>query len=91
MSQATHRSSFRGLRSVAHFYVDGFRRMTVGRTLWIVIAVKVAVIFGLLRFFFFPDLLNTRFDNDADRAGYVLDEITRPQRRSPHSHSRSTP
>ena len=28
-----------------HFYYDGFRHMTVGRTLWAVIIVKLIIIF----------------------------------------------
>ena len=61
---------------VVRFYRDGFREMTVGRSLWIVIAVKAVVMFGILKLFFFPDFLATRFDNDADRADYVLEQIS---------------
>jgi hypothetical protein len=52
--------------------------MTVGRTLWAVIAVKFVVLFGILKIFFFPDFLATRFDNDAERSEYVLEQITAP-------------
>ncbi|MBU8870151.1 MAG: DUF4492 domain-containing protein [Gemmatimonadales bacterium] len=52
--------------------------MTLGRTLWVVIAVKLVVMFGILKLFFFPDFLGTRFDNDADRAEYVLEQISSP-------------
>ena len=45
------------LNKVIHFYVDGFRNMTVGRVLWTVILIKLAVIFLVLKLFFFPDVL----------------------------------
>ncbi len=41
------------LRSAAGLYIDGFRRMTWGRTLWLLIAIKLVVMFGVLRVFFF--------------------------------------
>ena len=39
------------------FYRDGFRQMTWGRTLWIIILLKLFVIFIVLRFFFFKPVL----------------------------------
>ena len=41
-----------------HFYVEGFRGMTIGRTLWLLILVKLFIMFFILRLFFFPDFLN---------------------------------
>lgn len=38
-------------------YYDGFRQMTLGRTLWLVIAVKLFIIFAVLKVFFFPNYL----------------------------------
>ena len=38
-------------------YYDGFRQMTLGRTLWLVIAVKLFIIFAILKVFFFPNFL----------------------------------
>ena len=58
------------------FYRDGFRAMTVGRTLWKIIAVKLLVMFAVLKFFFFADFLNTTFDNDQQRADHVLQQLT---------------
>ncbi len=61
---------------IVRFYAEGFRGMTVGRTLWIVILVKLFVIFAVLRLFFFPDFLAGR--SDEERAAYVLEELTGP-------------
>ena len=49
--------------------------MTVGRTLWVVIIIKLVVMFGILRLFFFPDLLNSKFKTDAQRGDYVIEEL----------------
>ncbi|MFQ8806974.1 MAG: DUF4492 domain-containing protein [Alistipes indistinctus] len=39
---------------VYRFYADGFRSMTLGRTLWAVILIKLFIMFAILRLFFFP-------------------------------------
>ena len=52
---------------IFYFYYDGFREMTLGRTLWIII---------LLKLFFFPDLLQTRHGTDGERAERVSMELT---------------
>ena len=58
-------------RRVVSMYVDGFRNMTVGRRLWALILVKLAILFFVFRLFFFPDILHENYDSDADRAQAV--------------------
>lgn len=57
------------------FYVEGFKSMTIGKTLWIIILIKLFIMFFILKLFFFPNILNTKFDNDADRADHVRNEL----------------
>lgn len=61
---------------IALFYWHGFRSMQTGRTLWFIIIIKLIIIFGFLKLVLYPDLLHSRFDTDAQRAAYVLDNIT---------------
>jgi hypothetical protein len=61
---------------IFRFYYDGFRSMTVGRRLWLIILIKLFVFFILLRLFFFPDFLKSRFDTDKERGEYVLEQLT---------------
>lgn len=56
------------------FYVDGFRSMTLGRTLWLIILVKLFIMFVILRVFFFPNYLNMSAP-DGDKEGYVGREL----------------
>ena len=39
------------------FYRDGFKNMTWGRPLWILIFLKVIILFAVLRAFFFQPVL----------------------------------
>ena len=66
------------LKKVFRFYVDGFRSMTVGKTLWAIILVKLFIMFAVLKLFFFPDLLQTNYDNDEDRAQAVRTHLSKP-------------
>jgi hypothetical protein len=59
------------------FYYDGFRSMTWGRKLWIIILVKLFIMFAILRVFFFQDFLDSRFGSDKEKSGYVIDELTK--------------
>ena len=44
--------------SIWNFYVEGFRNMTWGRTLWWLILLKVIILFAVLRAFFFQPVLS---------------------------------
>ena len=44
--------------SIWRFYVDGFKSMTWGRELWLLILLKVIILFVLLRGFFFEPVLS---------------------------------
>ncbi len=61
------------IRKVWAFYLEGFREMRVGRVLWVVILVKVAVMFLVLRLCFFRPVLGGL--DAAERAEYVGDEL----------------
>lgn len=59
---------------VARFYIDGFRQMTLGRTLWAVIAVKLIIIFAVLKVFFFPNFIKEHAPSGHE-ADYVASEL----------------
>jgi len=59
------------------FYRDGFRGMTLGRTLWRLVGIKVLIIFAVLKLFFFPDILARNHASDEERADHVLDQLVR--------------
>ena len=64
------------LRKVIRFYVEGFREMTVGRTLWAIILVKLFIMFAVLKVFFFPDLLAGK--SPAEKADCLLENLAPP-------------
>ncbi len=45
--------------SIAKFYLDGFRSMQVGRSLWKIIILKLIIMFTVLKLFF-PNFLQAQ-------------------------------
>ena len=67
------------LYRVYDLYVDGFRHMRLGKTLWAIILIKLFIIFVILKIFFFPNFLKQHAD--GDEAGFVAGELV--ERASP--------
>lgn len=65
------------LKRVYTFYTDGFKGMVLGKKLWKIILIKLFIMFAILKFFFFPDFLNTNFQTNEEKSNYVLEQITK--------------
>jgi hypothetical protein len=73
------KSIFLPVRSFFRFYYEGFRNMPVwGRKSWLIILIKLFIMFAILRIFFFRDFLGSRYDNDIQRSEYVRNQILKP-------------
>ena len=51
---------------VFDLYYDGFRHMTLGKTLWAIILIKLFIIFAILKVFFFPNFLKTHTEKGGE-------------------------
>lgn len=57
------------------FYYNGFKQMTWGRTLWLIIVLKLFVIFVVLRLCFFrPVMQGLSNDEKSERVGQQLQQ-----------------
>ncbi len=67
----------RGLFSkVFNFYIDGFKNMSVSnRKLWLIILIKLVIMFAVLKVFFFPDFLGSKFKTEKDKSDYVIEQL----------------
>lgn len=52
------------IRTIFNFYIEGFRNMTWGRPLWIVIFLKLFILFFVLRLFFFKPVLAGKTESE---------------------------
>jgi len=65
------------LKKIFNFYYSGFRSMTVGKNLWVIILIKLFILFAILRLFFFHDFLGSKFTSDKDKSNYVIEQLTK--------------
>lgn len=60
---------------VFHLYYDGFRSMTVGKTLWLIICIKLFIFFVIIKMLFFPNFLSSKCDTDEQKTEYVRHQL----------------
>lgn len=65
------------LKKIYNFYRDGFKSMTVGKTLWLIVLIKLFIMFIVLKIFFFPNYLNTNFSDEKSKANHVREQLLR--------------
>ena len=63
------------LIAIKNFYVEGFKNMTWGRPLWMLIFLKIFILFFVLRLFFFQPILAGKYE--AEKIDHVSTELTR--------------
>jgi hypothetical protein len=60
-------------------YYDGFRNMKWGKTLWLVILIKLFIIFVVLKIFFFPDFISSK-SQKGHESDFVSSQIINRQK-----------
>lgn len=63
--------------TVWRFYIEGFKSMTIGRSLWALIIIKLILIFVVMRLFFLPDVLDQKCDTEEQKAETVRSALIR--------------
>ena len=61
--------------SIWNFYRDGFKNMTWGKSLWILIILKAVILFLVLRLFFFRPIMSGK--TDEQKSEYVGKQLIR--------------
>jgi hypothetical protein len=79
--------NIRSFRDFIALYVDGFKHLTWGRPLWMLIFIKLFVLFAILKVFFFPNILNSRFDTEQEKSDFVFKELIERQ----HTNKKNEP
>ena len=62
--------------SIYNFYRDGFKNMTWGKSLWLLIFLKVIILFLVLRMFFFKPVMAGK--TDEQKSEYVGSQLSAP-------------
>jgi hypothetical protein len=46
-----------------------------GKKVWLIMIIKLFIMFAILKVLFFPDFLKKKYDNDKLRGEYVMDQL----------------
>lgn len=66
------------LKNIYSFYYQGFKEMpTWGKKMWLIIFIKLFIMFAILKIFFFNNFLNTNFEKDEEKSNYVIEQLTK--------------
>ena len=68
--------------AIWRFYVDGFKSMTWGRQLWLLILLKVIILFAILRAFFFEPVLSGK--SEEEKIEHVGTQLIEKQNQPHH-------
>jgi hypothetical protein len=64
-------------KKVFRFYYDGFKSMDVGKKLWLIILIKLIIMFAIFRPFLFKNFLNSQFETQEEKSAYMIEQLTR--------------
>ncbi len=59
--------------NIYRFYLEGFKSMTIGKTLWCIILIKLFIMFFVLKIFFFPSYLGDK--TNEEKGEHVSSEL----------------
>ena len=66
-------------KRIWNFYYEGFKNMTtLGKTLWIIIAIKLFIMFFVLKLFFFKSDLR-EYDTIEEKSNKEIENLTNPK------------
>jgi len=64
------------LKKIWLFYYEGFRDMSSrGKKLWLIILIKLFIMFAIIKVFLFPNLLKENFNSDKERIEYIEKQL----------------
>ena len=65
------------INKIWHFYIDSFTNVGKnGRRLLFIVAIKLIIMFGILKVFFFKDFLSSKFSDDKQKSEYIINKLT---------------
>ena len=65
------------IKNIYFFYLNGFKNMTVGKTLWKLILIKLFVIFIFLNYFVHDKSLKTEYKTYDEKVDFVYKNLTK--------------
>ena len=65
------------VKNIYSFYLNGFKNMTIGKTLWKIILIKLLVIFVFLNYFIHDKSMKTEYKTYEEKVDFVYKNLTK--------------
>ena len=63
-------------KTVGSFYINSlFKPGVLGKKLYIIVFIKLFIMFAILKIFFFKDFLSSRFSSEEQKSEYVINSL----------------
>jgi len=63
------------INKIYYFYIDGFKNMKIGKTLWKIIFIKLLVILIILNYFIHDKSINTEYKSAQSKSDFVYHNL----------------
>ena len=64
-------------KKIFNFYVDGFKGQSKSsKRLWLIIIIKLFIMFAILKVFFFRDYLDSKDLSNEEKSEYIINNLT---------------
>lgn len=64
-------------KNFIYMYIDGFKNMTLGKTLWKIVFIKLVVILIFLKYFIHDKTIKTEYTTKEEKIDFVYKNITK--------------
>ncbi|DAB39990.1 MAG TPA: DUF4492 domain-containing protein [Sulfurovum sp. UBA12169] len=65
------------IKLIYDMYIEGFRKMTVGKILWKIVFIKLFVILIVLKLFIHDKTFQSEYKTDSEKSEFVSSNLTR--------------
>lgn len=62
-------------KQVVNLYIDGFKNLTIGKTLWKIIFIKLLIIFSVLKVFVYDKSIKSEYKTDSQKIDFVYKNL----------------
>ena len=74
------------IKRIFNFYYEGFKNMSKwAKTLWVIIFIKLFIMFAVLKVFFFNNHMGD-LKTDQDKSEYVIEQLTNTKKTDNGTH-----
>ncbi|MDD2789556.1 MAG: DUF4492 domain-containing protein [Sulfurimonas sp.] len=63
------------IKNIFVFYIDGFKNMKVGKSLWKIITIKLLIILVVLNYFVYDKTIKTEFKTADEKSNFVYQNL----------------